>query len=222
MKLMCLLEHTLEIPLKVSPDLKFPRQVVILSARRPNLPSVKLKCSSAVICNKQTKVMWKICILAKVWWGESGAEDDGAHPSDEGFSRSSFISCSFSFVFSYGSKVWPPWEIKMCFASTDFVLMGVPSSINIVPTNNSQSKFTAFMHSARKSPLEPELHQHRSQAALTAWLGSVTPFHALKEKDSITFKSSLIKTRSQLKWMQSFSSTLTEIRGLERYQKGCL
>jgi len=57
MKLMCLLEHTLEIPLKASPDLKFPRQVVILSARRPNLPSVKLKCSFAEICNKQTKVV---------------------------------------------------------------------------------------------------------------------------------------------------------------------
>lgn len=72
MKLMCLLEHSLKIPLKASPDLKFPRQFVILSARRPNLPSVKLKCSFAAICNKQTKVMWKICILAKVWWGNLG------------------------------------------------------------------------------------------------------------------------------------------------------
>lgn len=154
MKLMCLLEHTLESPLKASPDLKFPRQVVIFSASRPNLPSVKLKCSFAAVCNKQTKVMWKICILAKVWWGESGAEDDGAHLSDEGLSCSSSITCSFWFVFSYGSKVWPPCEIKMCFASTDSVLMGIPSSINIVPTNNLQSKLTAFIQSTRKSPLD--------------------------------------------------------------------
>lgn len=65
MQLMRLLEHTLEIPWKASPDLKFPRQVVILSARRPNVPSVKLKCSFAAFCNTQTKVMRKICILAK-------------------------------------------------------------------------------------------------------------------------------------------------------------
>jgi len=91
-----------------------------------------------------------------------------------------FHCCSFWFVFSYGSKVWPPCESKMCFASTRFALMGISSSISVVPTNSLQSKLTAFHPEysevtikTRATPApQPGCSYHLS-------IGSVALFHAL-------------------------------------------
>lgn len=115
--------HTLEILLKGSPDLKFPRQVVIFPSRRPNLPSVKLQCRFAIhrprSCTK--------C----AYWQKS---DEGnlelslianyqcfpcklsAHLTAEGASCSSSTAGSFWIGFSNGSNIWLPCEFKMCFA----------------------------------------------------------------------------------------------------------
>ena len=170
MKLMCLLEHTLEIPLKASPDLKFPRQVVILSARRPNLPSVKLKCSFAEICNKQTKVVWKICILAKVWGGESGAADGGAHLSDEGSSCSSSIAAAFGLYFHMAPRSGHLVRVKCALLRLGLPWWASLLASVLCPQTVCSQNLQLFIQSTQKSPLKPELHQHHSQAALTTWV----------------------------------------------------